>query len=107
MDRTEEYREIVKRIVRHYAQFKPSHGEIRMDAVCDDGRGRYALAHAGWNLRKRMHGMVLYVRVEDGKVHVEYDGVGEGIYSELLEGGIPKEGIVLEYLPQRGIATSV
>ena len=106
MDRTEEYREFVKRIVRHYAQFKPSHGDIRMDAVCDDEHGRYALAHAGWNLCNRVHGMVLYVRVEDGKVHVEYDGVGEGIYKDLLEAGVPEEDIVLAYLPQREVATS-
>ena len=106
MDRTIEYREIVKRIVGHYAQFKPSHGEIRMDAVCDDEHGRYALAHAGWNLRKRVHGMVLYVRVEEGKVHVENDGVGEGIYKDLLEAGIPENDIVLEYLHQQEVATS-
>ncbi len=106
MDRNEEYREIAKRIVRHYAQFKPSHGEIRMDAVCDDGHGRYALAHAGWNLRKRVHGMVLYLRVEEGKVHVGYDGVGDGIYKDLLEAGIQEEDIVLEYVHQREGATS-
>jgi hypothetical protein len=103
MDRTEAYREAVKRVVLHYEQFKPSHGDIRMDAVCDDERGRYALAHAGWNLRKRVHGMVLYVRVEAGKVHVEYDGVGEGIYDDLLEAGIPEDDIVLEYLHEQPV----
>ena len=97
MDRTGQYRDAVKRIVQHYAQFQPSHGDIRLDAVCDDQTGRYTLVHAGWNLRKRVHGMVLYVRVEDGKVVVEYDGVSEGVYADLIESGIPGEDIVLAY----------
>lgn len=97
MDRTEEYRDDVKRVVLHYAKFPPSHGEIRLDAVCDDERGRYALVHAGWNLRKRVHGMLLYVRVEDAKVIIEYDGVNEGISSDLIEAGVSADDIVLAY----------
>jgi hypothetical protein len=50
--------------------------------------------------------MVVYVRVEEGKVHVEYDGVGEAIYKDLLEAGIAENDIVLEYLHQREVATS-
>jgi hypothetical protein len=31
MDTPRSDREIIKQVIRHYAQFKPSHGDIRLD----------------------------------------------------------------------------
>jgi len=43
MDTPRSDRELVKQVIRHYAQFKPSHGDIRLDTVFDEAQDRYAL----------------------------------------------------------------
>ncbi len=42
------------------------------------------------------------LRMWDGKIWIEWDGIEEGVTQELVELGVPKEDIVLGfYRPQR------
>ena len=93
------YRDIIKQLISHYAQLRPSHGDIRLDAVFDETHERYAIMQAGWDRGRRVSGDLLYVKLENGKVHIEYDGIGYGITDELVMGGISEDDIVLAYLP--------
>ncbi|MFH7030980.1 MAG: element excision factor XisI family protein [Heteroscytonema crispum UTEX LB 1556] len=43
----------------------------------------------------------------DRKVWVEYDGMEPGITQDLIEGEIPEERIVLAFLPERQVVTTV
>jgi len=47
MDTTTTERDIVKQVIQRYAQFKPSHGNIRLDTVFDDTQNRYASKASG------------------------------------------------------------
>lgn len=49
MDTTSVYRDILKETLLYYAQFRPSHGNIRVDVVFDEYRDHYAVMHIGWN----------------------------------------------------------
>ncbi len=51
----------------------------------------------GWNGIKRVHNVALHVRIREGKIWIEWDGIEEGITQELLDAGIPKEDIVLAF----------
>jgi hypothetical protein len=93
------YRDIIKQLIAHYAQLRPSHGDIRLDAVFDETHERYAIMQVGWDRGRRVSGDLLYVKLENGKVHIEYDGIGYGITDELVMSGIAEEDIVLAYLP--------
>jgi len=99
MDNVTNYRNIIKQLVRRYAQLRPSHGDIYTEAVIDEIRDRYALMQTGWDRGRHIRGNLLYVKLENGKVHIEYDGIGYGISDELVADGIPEHDLVLAYLP--------
>lgn len=100
MDTTAHYRGIVKEVVLHYAQFRPSHGNIRVDAIIDEVHDRYALMTAGWNRGSRVCNNILYVTLHDGKVYLEHDGINYGISDDLIERGIPEADIVLTWMQE-------
>lgn len=100
MDRTENYRTIVKRLINEYAAGRPSHGEIESEVVVDDKRNHYELMRIGWDGVRRVHGCVLHVDIKDGKVWIQHDGTSQPIAEELVQAGVPKEDIVLGFHPQ-------
>ena len=93
------YPEIVKRIIREYAAFKPSYGDVQVETIFDDAQGHYELTYAGWHGHRRIHGSVLHVDIRDGKIWIQHDGTERGIADELVEAGIPKDHIVLAFHP--------
>lgn len=105
MDTTTRNRDIVKQVIQQYSQFKPSHGDIRLDTVFDDTQNRYALMQVGWDKGQRVRGNLIYVTLREGKVWVEYDGMEQGITQDLINLGIPPEQIVLAFLPDLQTAT--
>jgi hypothetical protein len=87
-------------VILHYAQFKPSHGEIRLDTVFDEAQDRYALMQVGWERGRRVRGNLIYVTLKDNRVWIEYDGMEQGITDDLIAAGIPSERIVLAFLSE-------
>ncbi|MHB2016201.1 MAG: element excision factor XisI family protein [Candidatus Xenobia bacterium] len=92
-----DYRETVKRILLEYAAFKPSYGEVEVEAVFDEERGHYEVCYAGWEESRRIHGPILHVDIRGDKVWIQHDGTETGIADELVAGGIPQEHIVLAF----------
>jgi hypothetical protein len=95
----EKYRGIVSEVISKYAQFKPSHGDIRTEAIIDTENDHYELVHTGWDGPIRIHGSVIHIDIIGGKVWVEHDGTSTGVVDDLEEAGIPKEHIVLGFKP--------
>lgn len=99
------YAQILKDIISRYAQHKPGHGRIEAFAVFDDQRQHYCLVDAGWNLGKRVHAMIFFARIVDGKVRLEWDGLHYGITDELIQAGVPEADIIhawMEPCPPEG-----
>jgi hypothetical protein len=106
MDQLTSYRSIVKRILAEHAEQVPSHGRIETLPLFDDSHDNYAVLDLGWDRLGRVHAVILHVRLKNGKVWVEQDGTEEGVASELVEAGVPKEDIVLAfYRPERRAIT--
>jgi hypothetical protein len=84
-------------VIEHYAQFKPSYGEIEIETVLDDATGHYELMYVGWNRKERVHGAIIHVDLRGDKVWIQHDGTEAGIAEELVEAGIPREQIVLGF----------
>jgi hypothetical protein len=101
MDTITTYHEILKQAFLDYSKLRPSHGDIQSEAVIDETHGRYALMHTGWDRGRRVRGNILYVTLRDGKVHLEYDGMGYGISEDLVARGISEEDIVFAYMPEK------
>ena len=99
MDSTQ-YPAIVKQVIGKYAQFRPSHGDIRLDTIFDDDQGHYALMQVGWDRGRRVRGNLIYITLEDEKVQIEYDGMERGITQDLLAAGIDEDAIALTFLEE-------
>ena len=97
MDRIEELRAIVKKIILEYAKIPASYGAVEAETVLDDTGGHYQLWHIGWQQYKRIHGCILNINIKEGKLWIQHDGIGDGITDELMEAGVKQEEIVLAF----------
>jgi hypothetical protein len=99
METMTRYRQIVRRIFEHYAQPRPSYPATGVEKflIMDEERGHYLLLKMGWHEQKRVEWTMLFLRVKDGKIWIETDATENGIATELLEAGVPKEDIVLAF----------
>ncbi|MBC6476227.1 MAG: XisI protein [Hormoscilla sp. GM102CHS1] len=102
MDKLNTYRQVVQQVVAHHAQYSASQEQIEALSICDATNDNYILLDVGWDRTGRVHDIALHLRLRDGKIWIEWDGIEEGVTQELLELGVPKEDIVLGfYRPQR------
>jgi hypothetical protein len=101
MDRVEQYRLIVRRLIEEYAGYKPSHGQIETEAIVDRDKDHYEVMHVGWDKARRVHGSVVHIDIIDGKIWVQYDGTTQPVAEELVAAGIPREDIVLGFQPPK------
>ncbi len=99
MDTRLKYQTLIKDILNEYAKYKPAFGEIDSRVSFDDEHGTYALLQVGWNGDEYVHGAVIHVDIIDGKIWIQYDGTEDGIATDLVENGVPKETIVLGFRP--------
>jgi hypothetical protein len=104
MDTPTAHREAVKQVLLHYAQLRPSHGQIRLEVVFDETRDHYALMQVGWQQGRRVRGNLIYVTLRNHRIVIEYDGIEHGIFQDLVALGIPEEQIVLAFLPEEIVA---
>ena len=100
MDRLEQYRQIVRRVIEEYASYKPSHGRIETEAVVDPDKDHFEVIHVGWDGHRRVHGSVVHIDIIDGKVWIQHDGTNRPVADELLAAGIPRHDIVLGFHPE-------
>lgn len=99
MDDLELYRQIIRDLIRSYAEFQPARGDVQIEAVFDESNDHYELIYSGWNGAYRIHGSVLHLDIREGKVWVQQDGTEEGIAEQLVKAGIPRDRIVLAFKP--------
>ncbi len=100
MDNTERFRKIVQDIILKYADLRPSHGDIRLEPIFDETNDRYVLMQTGWDRGHRVRGNLIYILLQGGKVHIEYDGIEYGVTDDLIRNGIPENQIILSYMPE-------
>ncbi len=106
MDTITTDRQIVQQVISHYAQLRPSHGQIRLETVFDEKQDRYALMQVGWDRGRRVRGNLIYIVLRDGNVVIEYDGMEAGITQDLIDQGIPEERLVLGFLDGSAVTLS-
>ena len=94
MDTTAHYKEIVKQVIQKYAQLRPSHGDIRLDTVFDETQSRYALMQVGWDRGRRVRGNLIYIKILDGLVRIEYDGMESSIAQDFIVASLLKAEVI-------------
>jgi hypothetical protein len=97
MDKLARYTTIIKKILQEDASYGPSHGEIEPHLVFDDEHRSYQLMYVGWDRRRRVHGVIYHLRIQNDKIYIEEDTSNQPIAESLLEAGVPREDIVLAF----------
>ena len=99
MDSLDAWRDALERILTEHASIPSAYGDVKSEAVFDRQRDRYLLVDVGWNGYKRAHGAFVHVDVIDGKLWIQYDGTEEGVATQLVAAGVPRDRIVLAFKP--------
>lgn len=102
MDRMMHYRQLIEEHITRIVelvnrQYRTDEGEGIAHCVFDEDHDNYALVKAGWTKGRRSRGTSLFVRLRDGKIHVEEDWTEDGIANALVEAGVPEDDIVLAF----------
>jgi hypothetical protein len=100
MGRVTAYREIVKQLLKEYAQHPPANGEIELETIFDEKQDRYQLIALGWQGKRRVHGCLIHIDLKDDKVWLQHDSTDAEIAKSLVEMGIPAGDIVLAFYPE-------
>ncbi len=97
MDKLEQYRQFVQKLLAAYAATPISNGEIESQTIFDTQQDRYQVIDIGWDGHRRVHGCVLHLDIKDGKVWVQHNTTELRVAHELVVMGVPKEDIVLGF----------
>lgn len=95
VEKLERYRTILRQVVQQHAQLGSNTEQPESIPICDSDTDNYLLLDVGWDATGRVHYVVFHLRLIDGKVWIEADGIEYGIAQDLLAAGIPQEDIVM------------
>lgn len=97
MDKLENYRKIVEKVINEYAAIPYAYGEIESRTMFDRENDSYMLYSIGWNSRGRIHGINIHIDIINDKIYIQHDGTEDGIAMDLEAAGVPKTDIVLAW----------
>jgi hypothetical protein len=99
MDKLTEYPKILKRILTEYMELcnRNPHRDFETFLVLDEENGQFIWMNVGWQNGDRVCGMTAYIRIRNGKFWIEEDWTENGIATDLVREGVPKEDIVLAF----------
>ncbi len=99
MDKIVKYRRAIKEILGSYKEILDRRENPPLESVFifDEQNDNYTWLKFGWQNGRRFEGISVFVRLKNGKFHIEEDWTEEGIAIELMQKGVPAEDIVLAY----------
>jgi XisI protein len=110
MDQLNKYCQIIRAVLKPYtdisyanvkvknrAAFDTETDQVKNRAAFDTETDQYIILSEGWKNSRQLHGVLIHVEIMESKVWMQMDGTENGIASELIQFGIPKEDIVLGF----------
>ncbi|MBD2503438.1 XisI protein [Anabaena azotica] len=103
MDNLDKYRIVIKKILTEYYELANaqviSSREIEVSdrLALDEERDQYLWFRFGWDNKKLIQHIIIYLCIKDGKVWVEADATDLCVVDDLLSAGIPPSDIVLGF----------
>jgi hypothetical protein len=99
MDSVTQYHQIIYPILKEYAELPYRYGEVTRHLIVSEDKLHYLLMVWGWENRRRLHGCIVHLEIIGDKIWIHEDGLEDGIATDLLRAGIPKNQIVLGFHP--------
>ena len=97
MDHLTHYRQIVEQVLSQYLEITYANGAIQNEPIYDREAGRYVIMSSGWQGPRRIHGCLVHINIQAGKVWIQRDGTEHGVAHDLVAAGIPRDQIVLGF----------
>lgn len=103
MDKLEQYRNAIKKILTEYYEttntqvIKDAGVEVSDRLAFDEKRDQYLWFRFGWDDKKQIQYIIIYLCIKNGKVWVEQDATNLCVVDDLLSAGIPQADIVLGF----------
>ena len=98
MGKLKKYQKLIKEIIKKYSDYQePNCEEFEVQMTFDDEHGHYYLMYVGWEDMKRIHTCLLHLDLKGEKIWIQKDFVEQGVATDLMEAGVPKENIVLAF----------
>ena len=99
MDKLTTYRTLIQKLLQEHVDIAERNPSPTREThlIVDEKRDRYMLFDTGWWDIERIHTPVLYVRLHQGRIWIEEDWTEDGLATELVAQGVPKDEIVLAF----------
>jgi hypothetical protein len=88
MDKLDNYRQIIEKILSEYAEIPYSYNNLESKLIISKDSNDV-----------RNHGCIVHLEIINGKIWIQRDGTEDGIATDLLAAGVPKSDIVLAFHP--------
>jgi hypothetical protein len=98
MDTRLRYQSIIKNVLQNHANYRATLPDgYTSQIIFDDERGQYLVLDMGWNGDKYLHATPIHLSLIGDKVWVQYDDTEEGVATDLMAAGVPREDLVLGF----------
>ncbi|WP_138506832.1 XisI protein [Nostoc sp. PA-18-2419] len=97
MDKLAQYREIIEKLLRQYAEISSLESDVETQIVLDTEGDHYQLMNVGWKNQRRIYGCFLHIDIKNSKVWLQHNGTEYEVAEELVNLGIPKQDIVIGF----------
>ncbi|NET58007.1 MAG: XisI protein [Symploca sp. SIO2E6] len=101
MDKLNHYRNLIQKVLEEYHKLSLGNPDIESVLLLDPIREQYLLLKMGWYQDNRIKRNFIHLRLKDQKIWIEEDCTEDGIATDLLQAGVPREDIVLAFHPPR------
>ncbi|GAC1484331.1 MAG: hypothetical protein NVS2B14_21930 [Chamaesiphon sp.] len=103
MDKLEQYRNVIKKILSQYYKMTvsqslvPDDSEVTDRLALDEQQDQYLWFRFGWDGKNLVEHIIIYISIKNGKAWVESDTTNLCVVDDLLSAGIPQTDIVLGF----------
>lgn len=99
MEKLEQYRRAVKKVLKDYSQGKSAFPEIETELIFDCERDHYQIVKVGWHKLDRTYGCSVHIDIKNGKVWLQHNATEIDFAEKLMDEGVAKNDIVLGFHP--------
>src|SRR5689334_1150917 len=99
MDTVETLRRAIEQVFASWEQLPRIPSNWKIVGVMDKEHDRYVLMHEDMDDGKFRSHTLAHLEIQDGKIWILTDNTEEGIATELVAMGVPKDRIVLGFYP--------
>jgi hypothetical protein len=99
MDKVAQYQQSIINVLNEQPALihQSADEDVRTRPLYDLVHHQYMLYRLGWMGKTRVSSVLVYVRLENGKIWIEEDWTEAGIAADLIQAGVPPEEIVLGF----------